>query len=316
MDNLYSDRIMRLSEGPLLCDYYGYLINLQLNKFGWTPTNKSPAWDGYSCVNTKNFPYTASQWKRDGKTIILNQANYHTERKHDSNTYLITDANVEHGIKTAPYSFGMYHCEFPLESKKPTKLLHYFINRLTTYRLKLLYLVYNNLDINACCLSVQGIQNDNSVGQLENFHKDCEEQRYFQTRMPYTNCPYSIDDALYECKINLVAESTDQVQNLTDKTFRSLQVPRPFFIYGGAGSVKWLKEMGFDIADDIVDHSYDNIENHHERRLQCIENIKKFSWKDIFIPRLLAMAQHNQNLLKEYKSQIENKIIELCDQFK
>lgn len=44
---------------------------------------------------------------------------------------------------------------------------------------------------------------------------------------------------------------------LTEKTFLPILFKRPFIVFGGPNTNKLLKDLGFDIFDDIIDYSFD-----------------------------------------------------------
>ena len=88
---------------------------------------------------------------------------------------------------------------------------------------------------------------------------------------------------------------------LTEKTWKSIFNFHPFIIVGSPNSLKYLKERGFDIFEDIFDSSYDDIYDGTERLQRIFDILDDFLKtnsilelqkirEDIF-PRLL----HNYN---------------------
>ena len=82
--------------------------------------------------------------------------------------------------------------------------------------------------------------------------------------------------------VNIVTESSfidsESVVHITEKSFR------PFYFYqlpifvASHHHVKHLKEIyGFDMFEDILDHSYDNVVNDRERLFQIFEEIKRLN---------------------------------------
>jgi len=66
---------------------------------------------------------------------------------------------------------------------------------------------------------------------------------------------------------------------LTEKIFKPmlyLQIP---IILGGPGLVQEMRNMGFDMFDDIVDHSYDTINDHDQRMDMVLDQIEKINSK-------------------------------------
>jgi hypothetical protein len=43
-------------------------------------------------------------------------------------------------------------------------------------------------------------------------------------------------------------------------------------IIGSRGTVKFIRDSGFDMFDDVVDHSYDNIDNPVDRIISAVES--------------------------------------------
>ena len=52
---------------------------------------------------------------------------------------------------------------------------------------------------------------------------------------------------------------------LTEKVFKAIKHCQPFVIVGAQGSVQQLREMGYQTFNNVVDHSYDTIEDTTER---------------------------------------------------
>ena len=96
---------------------------------------------------------------------------------------------------------------------------------------------------------------------------------------------------------------------LTEKVWKSIFGFHPFVIVGAKGSLRYLKEHGFDIFEDIFDSSYDSI-HRGPKRLQRIFNIvddflktnsisKLQKIKEDIFPRLLYNYNHFWNDFRE-----------------
>lgn len=94
-------------------------------------------------------------------------------------------------------------------------------------------------------------------------------QRYFN--------PEWYDDTFF----SLVAEtriSKDPGQMLlvSEKTFKPMAGYHPFLIWGEAGTLQYLKKLGFETFDNLFDESYDSV-MHHSRRLDLlVQNVSNF----------------------------------------
>lgn len=74
--------------------------------------------------------------------------------------------------------------------------------------------------------------------------------------------------------VEIVAETSyiEPVFNLTEKTLNSIYGKSfPIFL-SSAGTVKFLRDMGIDVFDDIVNHSYDTIVDPEERLARAIND--------------------------------------------
>lgn len=63
---------------------------------------------------------------------------------------------------------------------------------------------------------------------------------------------------------------TEKAYLLTEKTLNSVYGCNFPILLCGQGSVKFLRDMGLDVFDDIIDHSYDSIENPIDRLYTAI----------------------------------------------
>ena len=77
------------------------------------------------------------------------------------------------------------------------------------------------------------------------------------------------EDIIRNCYVNLVSESDDGKDTIgffiTEKSIKPFLFAQfPIFL-GKPGLVEHLREYGFDMFDDLIDHSYDDIEDIDER---------------------------------------------------
>ena len=90
------------------------------------------------------------------------------------------------------------------------------------------------------------------------------------------------DRSIENSYVNIVTESTfidsELVVHITEKSFR------PFYFYqfpifvASHHHVKHLKEIyGFDMFEDIINHSYDDLVNHRDRFFEIIKEIKRLN---------------------------------------
>lgn len=137
----------------------------------------------------------------------------------------------------------------------------------------------------------------------------------YTNQEPFRNHQCYIEEAWVQSYINLVVETYagDNTVTFSEKTFRALQTPAPWMLFACRHSIAYLRELGFDVLDDLIDHSYDDayqtglngidkIKNWFEYALRNLENIKQNS-DDVIRQRCLIAAEHNRALLQAWKKQ-------------
>lgn len=107
---------------------------------------------------------------------------------------------------------------------------------------------------------------------LEHAHRDAE-----ITSLPRLDSFYA--PWLADCFVNLVAESVfdHPYPYLTEKTFKCFWHCSPFILAGAAGSLEYLKSIGFQTFGAWIDENYDNIQDPGQRLLAVIFEIEKIS---------------------------------------
>jgi hypothetical protein len=91
-----------------------------------------------------------------------------------------------------------------------------------------------------------------------------------------TNFKDSLSSYYKKTFVELIGETsyTEPAFNLTEKTLNSIYASNfPIWI-SSKGTVKFVREMGIDVFDDIIDHSYDLIENPIDRMFKAINDNK------------------------------------------
>jgi hypothetical protein len=163
--------------------------------------------------------------------------------------------------------------------------------------------------------SYQNVKNLTSLDAFENLYQQYMtnfdyEHNIAKQIVPYRNfsADENLDSVLMKCRFNIILETyfsvNDQIM-LTEKTIRSLRLPRPWLLYGAKGSVAQLRKWGFDVLDEFVDHTrYDDIDDPIVRQsvildiaqeLCNFDNIKNWN-------RLKAAATINNEILLNWKN--------------
>jgi hypothetical protein len=87
---------------------------------------------------------------------------------------------------------------------------------------------------------------------------------------------------LTDSYIHLVTEST--IINkifVTEKTWKPIASKQLFLIFGNPGIVNYLRNIGVDVFDDVVDHSYDIVEDWENRLKKIHHSLEKLLSMDL-----------------------------------
>ena len=207
-------------------------------------------------------------------------------------------------------------------NKQPTYAYNCFMNRISGDRSQLYYeLVRRNLLqhglVSFNCLRNGILSTDSIELRKENYdwqYTEANLERYSQEHItsreliPYNNIENykGLESCIIDSNISVVLETyiSDSHITFSEKLFRVLQMPRPWLLYCSPQSIKYLKQYGFDVLDDYVDHSYDQIVDHGKRLIRIIEKLESFIgrvYSNVDYARFDQAAVHNRNLLLEFE---------------
>jgi hypothetical protein len=142
-----------------------------------------------------------------------------------------------------------------------------------------------------------------------NVHPDTE--NYFHHNTPF------IIDSLPELRYNLACNITTEdfertfvsvvTETLADdgtlffseKIWKPIMVGHPFLVYGNAGSLKYLKSIGYRTFDRWFDESYDDEPNRDKRSKLIVNELIKLKSKSI--DELIRIRQEMQEVIDHNK---------------
>jgi len=176
----------------------------------------------------------------------------------------------------------------------------------------------------------QGIVSYNcSLRDFEQQYINIESDQYQQqhtigkTLVPYNTVEEhgTLEQCIVDSNISLVLETytSDSHIVFSEKIFRVLQLPRPWLLYCSPGSVKLLKDHGFDVLDDYVNIEYDNIVEHGHRLLKILDQLETFincNFIEQDYQRFDRAAKHNQALLSRFEQQWPEKFNTILNEIK
>ena len=233
---------------------------------------------------------------------------------------LISEQRVE---TLWPFWYGIYAGKPICQEAKITKNFNCLINRMDPTRQSWLYLLVRqklfdhgyvsfNMDISRH-IALNKWPPDTSPHQVFDwqFLNYCDifqdEHQFIKTHVPYRNfdSTWSLDQLIMSTGFSIILETyhdNNDVITFSEKIFRCLKLPRPWVMHAHKGSVQHLRDMGYDVLDDVVDHSYDQIDFTIDRQSAILDQCNKLMNIDIsaILKRLCEAANHNINLLDHY----------------
>jgi hypothetical protein len=301
---------------------------------------------GYQKINNK--PRT---WSRGARQVVVCLADdfgvnrddwsLPPDKWFDANTTVITDNymlfSTEYQILQLPISyFGAFNYIPKDQNWKPTKRFNFSVNRLDNQRqLILLELIkqsggvdqvtqLDHVNFNARALGNEYTAEDAQRSfaqcwtQLNQLHNTEYADWFTQTlpHIPVRNHTLTVEQAQIGAYLNLVIETYagDASVAFSEKIFRALVTPAPWAVFSAKHAVNYLKTLGFDVLDDVVDHAYDNLTQGNtvyghgkisefiKLNIQNYHNIMHLD-QDKLVERCQTAAAHNQQLLAKMQHQ-------------
>lgn len=222
-------------------------------------------------------------------------------------------------ISVLPEFWHIWHFEPQFEDRAPVWTFNCFMNRPRGDRSRTWYeLLRRNMLMQG--LISFNVDQTSYQQQFESLDDDSYQSQHNLGLglVPYNNLSGTLEQCIIDSKVSLILETyiADDHIVFSEKIFRCLQMPRPWLLYCSPGSVGLLRQHGFDVMDDIVDHDYDTIVDHNHRLTCIIDHLETFKSKN-FSPsdfdRFWSAMTHNQNLLKTYKQKWNNKFTEILN---
>jgi hypothetical protein len=111
--------------------------------------------------------------------------------------------------------------------------------------------------------------------------------------------------AYLDCYVNLVTETTTKITApmLSEKTFKPILSHQLFVLIASPGAVQFLRDIGLDTFDDIIDHSYDTILSPKDRIQQALVQLDRLDQLDLksVYNKISDRLDHNAKYLTSNK---------------
>ena len=229
-------------------------------------------------------------------------------------------------IQLSPEFWGVYSYQSDYINRIPTKLFNCFMHRACSRRQTWFYeFVRKNLldhgsvsflldhRVHKCSTIIEKQELFERIYKEECGEDFIVEHNQIKSQVPYRNFDGDLDQTIVDSKISIVIETyfMGKAIAFSEKIFRALQLPRPMLMYNVPNSVSALRDIGFDMYDDIVNHEYDNIdhpENRMAKILSILEDFKNFNYNNDTLIDFEQRAQCNRNLLTLFREKWPEKL--------
>jgi hypothetical protein len=95
----------------------------------------------------------------------------------------------------------------------------------------------------------------------------------------FATSQHDVGNNIFQSLVNVVNETNDfddDVSMLTEKTYKPFSWHQIPIFNATKGHVDKVRSLGFDLFDDIIDHSYDTVTNSHIQKLKILNEVTKF----------------------------------------
>jgi hypothetical protein len=234
--------------------------------------------------------------------------------------------------------YGLYAGEVSVESIIPTKKFNCFINRMDPIRQSWFYqllrrdifdqgFVSFNMDISRHAMldhcKPTGTPHQLFEHQFQQYLQLFQEEHEIaKTMVPYRNFDADLNTVIMLSEFSIVLETyfdRNEIITFSEKIFRCLKLPRPWVMFAMKNAVSHLRELGFDVLDDLVNHIYDGVDFAIERQtavLNQIEIMCRHTLTESEIRRCERAADHNQRLLLDLYDRFHKGVNTACENAK
>ena len=115
---------------------------------------------------------------------------------------------------------------------------------------------------------------------------------------------WKLPDEYFYSYLDIVPETSYDFVQYTEKTFKSIFFKKPFIIYGGSGSNLELKNMGFELYDELFDYDYYDTscgESDIIKSDYISSFLRTFNTSDYCNDTINEKTEHNYKTLLKYK---------------
>jgi hypothetical protein len=226
-------------------------------------------------------------------------------------------------LRLWPEYWGSFSYTPEYKNNIPTRLFNCFINRTDLIRQSWFYQLVRRklidqgavsflLDYRKSAAPSMIDVDDKATLYQWVFEQGCEifvnEHELMRSKVPFQNFSGDLDQVMCDSRVGLIIETyfdRPDIIAFSEKVFRALQLPRPFLLYCAPGAIKVLRDQGFDVYDDIVNHSYDLDVDNIKRQIKILDELEKSKYivyNEQVLEDFEQKATHNRSLLIKLKN--------------
>lgn len=277
---------------------------------------------GWARSFTNKIDY--ARYNLDTKNLTINLT--HNPPDDGCDFYIGDCVTPSRDLQLWPEIFGVYQHDFLYSESAPTKTFNCFINRGCSIRQSWFYFLvrHNLLDQGHVSFWCEDRAHRPRLTPQENFEylyqawnqpQFDKEHIKMRGQIPFKNFNLTLEQAIIDSSKSLVIESffaPNHYITYSEKTWRAIQLPRPSLWFSSQHAVKYLRDWGFDVFDDVVDHSYDAESDQFVRQQMILEQLPVPIKYDAV--EFEKRAQHNRDLLKSYRKAWPDRYKKVVDQ--
>ena len=140
----------------------------------------------------------------------------------------------------------------------------------------------------------------------------------------FSSLKYTTKSHYADTIFNIITETTCDTNslNLTEKSFKGIANCHPYLVIGDVNTHKHIKDLGFELYEDLIDYSFDSIDDSEIRLNSALKEVKRIynigesgilEWYKKNVDKI----EYNKSKFFEYKfsDMIKETILDLKKQF-
>ena len=276
-------------------------------------------------INLPDFNLTKSPFTIYDKSIILHSEQQSHEVEKYANSCFVPVYYWSHSLIARDWFRYAQHTNFTKSTSTKNFLIY---NRAWSntreYRLKFLDLLVDHQLDDRCQTSLCPIEPELQIHYNQyNFKNNQWKpthvlENYFPIKTVDSHYSADFDSDDYKgTDVEVVLETLfdDNRIHLTEKSLRPIACGQPFILMSTHGSLEYLRSYGFKTFTDIIDESYDSIQDPQQRMLAVIFAMKKIaSWSEqeriVNVQQLQKIASYNQQhfFSQDFHNRVTNEL--------